>query len=247
MLFIHLLGHLRLFDSQRTFEFTGLPKALPLLAYLLLHREKGPIGREKIAYTLWADETEERAKANLRRHLYDLLQALPETAEDKPWLIRGRSAVCWNPESDYWLDIAEFEKLSESPDHLAKAVTLYSGDLLPEVYEDWLDVYREDYRRKYLDNLNQLMSRRRAQYDFRQAQNYAKQSLAFDPLQEDVLRQLLLLRYEMGDRAGALQSNPVFPFSINSFLNFCASNSVFSNSSARSFGVRFSRIFCTVG
>lgn len=206
MLYIHLLGHLRLFDSRRTFEFAALPKTLPLLAYLLLHRESGPISRDKIAYTLWADETEERAKANLRRHLYDLQQALPETAEDQPWLLRSRSTVYWNQKADYWLDVAEFEKLSESADHLAKAVTLYSGDLLPGVYEDWLDIYREAFRQRYLDNLNQLVSRSRAQKDYRQALAYAKQLLAHDPLQEDVMRDYLLLRYEQGDRAGALQA-----------------------------------------
>jgi predicted ATPase/DNA-binding SARP family transcriptional activator/Flp pilus assembly protein TadD len=206
MLYIHLLGHLRLFDSRRTFEFAALPKTLPLLTYLLLHREQGPLSRDKIAYTLWAEETEERAKANLRRHLYDLQQALPETAEDKPWLIRSRSTVHWNRQADYWLDVAEFEKLSESADHLAKAVTLYGGDLLPGVYEDWLDIYRDGFRQRYLDNLNQLVSRSRAQKDYRQAVAYVKQLLAYDPLQEDVMRDYLLLRYEQGDRAGAMQA-----------------------------------------
>ncbi len=207
MLYIHLFGHLRLFDSEQTFQFSALPKTLPLLTYLLLQRENGPISREKLAFTLWPDEAEEKAKANLRRHLYDLQQALPKTADDDAtWLIRSRSTVQWNQDADYWLDVAEFEKLSRSADHLAKAVTLYAGDLLPSEYDDWLDAYRERFRHQYLDNLEQLMSRSREQKDFRQAVAYAKQLLAYDPLQEDVMREFLLLRYELGDRAGAIQA-----------------------------------------
>ncbi|MFZ0548551.1 MAG: tetratricopeptide repeat protein [Candidatus Promineifilaceae bacterium] len=206
MLYIHLLGHLRLFDSQRTFEFSALPKTLPLLTILLLHRGAGPLDRDELAYTLWAEETEERAKANLRRHLYDLQQALPPSAENSPWFIRSRSTVYWNQQAEYWLDVAEFEKLSQSPDHLAKAVTLYGGDLLPNLYEDWLDGYRQTLRRRYLENLTQLMSRNRDQKDYRQALAYAKQLLDYDPLQEDVMRDYLLLRYHQGDRAGAIQA-----------------------------------------
>ena len=126
MLFIHLFGHLRLFDSEQTFQFSALPKTLPLLSYLLLQRDSGPISREKLAFTLWRDELEDKAKANLRRHLYDLQQALPKTTDGKPWLIRSRSTIQWNEDADYWLDVAEFEKLSRSADHLAKAGdTLY--------------------------------------------------------------------------------------------------------------------------
>ena len=40
MLRIHLLGALRLVNDQTPLPFVALPKVLPLLVYLLLHRDE---------------------------------------------------------------------------------------------------------------------------------------------------------------------------------------------------------------
>src|SRR5687768_17570221 len=76
VLHIHLLGHLRLFETERALKFAALPKTLSLFAYLLLHRAEA-LPRESLAYTLWPDVPEAEARANLRRHLHDLRRALP--------------------------------------------------------------------------------------------------------------------------------------------------------------------------
>ncbi len=205
MLYIHLFGHLRIFEDERPLQFTALPKALPLLAYLLLSRAE-PAPRDALAFLLWSDTPEDRARANLRRHLYDLRQVLPAAPEDTPWVLSQAGTVRWNPAADYWLDVAEFERLSASPDHLAKAVELYADDLLPEVYEDWITLDRERLRNMYLANLSQLIVQSRGQGDDAQAIAYAQRILSHDPLREDAVRELIALRYRVGDRAGALHA-----------------------------------------
>jgi len=91
--------------------FNAPPKTLPLLAYLLLHRN-GPVPRQSLSFLFWPDETEETARANLRRHLHWLRQSLPAPAEGHPWLLNDAKSLQWNLEANYRLDVAEFERLS---------------------------------------------------------------------------------------------------------------------------------------
>lgn len=209
MLRLHLLGSLRLFEDTRPLKFSAPPKTLPLLAYLLLHSDL-PVKRETLAFTLWPDETEANARANVRRHLHHLGRALPPTCNGTPWLLLDTETARWNPEADCWLDVVEFKHRSARPESLAEAVGLYKGDLLEDVYDDWLFYPREELRTLYLSNLNQLILRCRGELDNVRALEYASRLLTEDPLREDAIRQLMALRYEIGDRAGALSEYEQF-------------------------------------
>jgi predicted ATPase/DNA-binding SARP family transcriptional activator/uncharacterized protein HemY len=204
MFSIHLYGRLQLFYQERPFTFTAPPKTLPLWVYLLLHRSQ-PVPRDILAFTLWPDVPEKTARANLRRHLHRLQKALPPPAPDKPWLLREAVALQWNTAADYWLDVAEFERLSSITDYLGKAVALYNGDLLPELDETWLLPHRERWRNQFFANLSRLVAHCHARRDLVQAIAYAQQALNHDPLREEMVRWLLRLYYESGDRAAALQ------------------------------------------
>jgi predicted ATPase/DNA-binding SARP family transcriptional activator len=205
MLYVHLFGYLRLFDDDRPLPFQARPKALPLWAYLLLHRAQ-PVPRDTLAYLLWPDVPEATARSNLRRHLYGLRQALPAPPPGRPWLLFRPGSVRWNPAADCWLDVAEFERLSAVPEHLAKAAALYTGDLLPQVYDDCILLEREHLRNLYLATLDRLVVQCRARGELPRAIAYAQQALGHDPLREDVVRELIALRFQAGDRAGALHA-----------------------------------------
>lgn len=208
MLRVHLLGQFHIFHDAQPLKLSAPPKTLPLLAFLLLHSEH-PIPRETLAFTLWPDETEADARANVRRHLYHLIRALPPTRDDVPWLILDAETAQWNPQADYWLDVAEFKRLSQA-NAWAEAVELYGGDLLENVYDDWLFYPREQLRTLYFADLNQLILHCRAERDYGRAIEYARRLLAHDPLREDTVRQLMMLHYEAGDRASALREYEQF-------------------------------------
>jgi len=176
---------------------------MPLLAHLLLHRDRA-LSRDSLAFLLWEDETEEDARANLRRHLHHLQQALPQSP--LPWLLTDSDKVQWNPEAEFWLDIEEFERLIGTGVGRAEAVKLYAGDLLENLYDEWLVFPRERLRTLYLHSLDELVLESRSARQFASAIDYAQRILAVDPLREDALRQLIAVRYESGDRAGALQA-----------------------------------------
>lgn len=205
MLHIHLLGPLRLIMNEQPYPVAGLPKSKLLLAYLLLHRA-APCPRDQAAFTLWPDVSEQEARANLRRHLYDLQQILPNSPGDIPWLVRTSKIIQWNPRAAYWLDVAVFESLDGSPEQLAEAVGLYRGELLAAEDEEWLNYERGRLRALFLRKLQELVHTFREQGDYARALVFVQQALKDDPLDEEMVRTYMWLRYATGDRAAALQA-----------------------------------------
>ncbi|MDW8101026.1 MAG: AAA family ATPase [Anaerolineae bacterium] len=169
-----------------------------------------PLPRNKIAFTLWPEFSEEEALANLRRHLHDLTRALPSADPPLPWLMITRRHLQWNPEASFWLDVAEFERAIER-EEWAEAVAYYRGDLL-EGFEDeeWLHPVRERLREQFLTALERLILDHYQRRDYPRAIACARRLLTYEPFQENALRRLMMLRYEAGDRAGALQDYETF-------------------------------------
>jgi DNA-binding SARP family transcriptional activator len=198
---VHLLGQPRLFFDGASFQFAGKRKALPLLAYLLLHRSNR-IARDFLAFTLWPDTEEPEALAALRRALHELTKELPPS--NVGWIVSADDTLAWNPEARVTFDAEEFEAKSQRQETLEEAVALYDGDLLQSLYDDWTFAERERLRTLYLADLFSLIVTNRSRRDFAKAVAYARRALAIDPWREDVVRQLVAIRYEAGDRAGAL-------------------------------------------
>ena len=169
----------------------------------MLHRDR-PVSREALAFTLWSDDSETDARANLRRHLHHLQRALPPADPAQPWWIGDAESIQWNPAAEYWLDVAEFDQLSDDDATLSQAVALYSGDLLNSLYDDWLFYERERLRDRFFADLTRLIEINRAGADFTTAIDCAQRLLRHDPFREDALRQLMRLRFETSDRAAAL-------------------------------------------
>jgi len=212
---IQLFGQPRFTFGDVTLRLNMRPRCLPLLAYLLLNRDRA-IARTTLALSLWDDEPEDSARANLRRHLHELSNALPASFE--PWIQSASDTVAWNPAANVWLDVAEFERLAKAGD-AAAAVELYRGDLLENSYDECLFSARERLRSVYLALLKELVVERRGERRFTQAIDYAQRILALDPWREDVVRQLIAARYESADRAGALQTYDLFSRSLRRELD----------------------------
>lgn len=159
---VRLFGHLEVALDARRLTFATPRKTLQVLAYLLLHRE-APVSREYLAFLLYPDDEEGAARAKLRATLSDLPKILPSLTEQ--CISIETDKVAWNPDADLWLDVEAFEKASNDRVRLAEAIELYRGDLLPEIYDEWLDVIRERYRNAYLRCLTERVSEARRSAD----------------------------------------------------------------------------------
>jgi len=204
---IRLLGGLQLFMHDVPIKFAAPLKASALLAYLIVKRSR-TMPRDTIAFALWPDEDEAKARANLRRHIAMLQHVLPTS--DPPVILADQRSIRWNTEFDPIVDLCEFERLSAFPGGASAAVALYAGDLLPAVYDEWLMTERERLRMLQSANLERLTEGYRRDGDYPNAIRSGKMLLDHDPWREDTLRRIMMLRYESGDRAGALQEYEQF-------------------------------------
>ena len=204
LLRIFLFGDFRLLrDSQPVAALSG--KILELLAFLLLNHEE-VITRETIAASLWPDTDDSSSRANLRRHLSVLQQILPSG----PWIAAERNTLRWIDEDhvrvDAWEFIGRSKLVSDAPDALA----LYRNDLLPRVDAEWLVPIREEYRAKALGLASAAYREGVSRGDVAAAIRFSQWVLNVDPLREDVLRSTMWLKFQSGDRAGALSEYRAF-------------------------------------
>ncbi len=148
---IRLFGGLQVQERGRLCPIPG-GKARSLLAYLLLHGAN-PASRDRLADRLWPNARPTRARRNLSDTLYRLGQAL-----GKEWFVATPRRIGLSPELDLEVDLWEFEAAIRAGGvaDLDRAVTLYRGELLPELDEDWLLMPRVALHESYLNALEQL-------------------------------------------------------------------------------------------
>jgi predicted ATPase/DNA-binding SARP family transcriptional activator len=213
---VHLFGQARVCLDGTPVKFAKRGLTMAMFAYLILQRGRA-VPRETLAFTLCPELTEPEAFKELRRYLYLAHKALP--AAGGPWIEADAETVRWNWAAPARIDITDFERLAASPATLGAAVDLYQGDLLPEIYDDWIVAERERLRALYLTSLSALIVRARSARDYGRAIGYAGRLLAHDPWREDAVRQLIAMRYESGDAAGALADYERFAASTRAELS----------------------------
>ena len=189
-----------------------------MLSYLLIHRDK-PHSREALASLLWGDTSTEKSKKYLRQALWHLHGALnSDNGHGTHVLLVEHDWLSLNPCSDLWTDVADFERAfagaegiagrqldAEKAQALRDAVLLYSDDLLPGYYQDWILFERERLQNMYLLMLDKLIVHLQFQGEYEVAQGYAATILRYDAARERTHRQLMHLYSLAGDRTSALR------------------------------------------
>jgi DNA-binding SARP family transcriptional activator len=211
---IRLFGHFELvYDGVPITNVKSAP-VQSLLAYLLLHRDT-PLARQHLAYLFWSDSTEVQARTNLRREIHHLRRTLPDAER---FLHIDAQLLRWRRDTTFTLDVADFEAVvaqventGEASDTTAlratleKAVALYTGELLPSCYDDWIVPERERLSQVYAGMLERLIQLLERQRDYGLAIRYAQRLRRYDLLHEPTYRHLMRLYTLNGDRARALR------------------------------------------
>jgi len=223
-LHIHLLGNFLLVSGDTPVTTVTVPRLQSLLAYLLLHRD-APQDRSHLAFLLWPDSTEAQAHTNLRKLLYQLRQSLPDADH---FIHADNHSLQWLPalpasqegctDASWTLDILEVEQALARAEQaervqdttamrraLEQVMHLYSGELLPNCYDEWILPERDRWRQAFLQAAERLIALLEEERDYDAAITAAQQLLRQDSLHEATYRQLMRLYGLRGDRAAALR------------------------------------------
>ena len=196
---IDLLGGFRMTLDGQPVAGVLTSRLQSLIGYLVLHPEA--VSRQQLAFLFWADSEESQARTNLRQLLHHLRSMLPRVAQ---YLKSDHQTLCWRPDAECTVDTVAFEEAAAHGD-LENAARLYRGDLLPALYDEWLESERERLKRVYEGVLERLVSDAEKGRDFAGAMRFAEIRLARDTLREASYQTLMRLYALNGDRAGALR------------------------------------------
>ena len=212
---ISLFGTLRITLAGRPVTAVNTHRLQSLIAYLILHGDV-PQPRERLAFTLWPASTESQARTNLRQLLHHLKRALPPESD---FLAVDHFAVRWRQDTGCAIDTADFQAAiaqaaaardghdrAREAQCLTTAAQLYEDDLLPDLYDDWLAPFREEYRRRIGEVLHRLAALLEEQQEYAAAIPYAERLVALDPLSEANHQLLIRLHAANHDRSGALRA-----------------------------------------
>jgi DNA-binding SARP family transcriptional activator len=209
-LHIHLFGAFSFVYDDQTIAPLHVARLQSLLAFLLLHRDAAQT-RQQIAFRFWPETSDKQAQTNLRQLLHRLKRRLPN-ADD--YLLMDERSVGWRSAAVYTLDVAEFEQAmlaASRADGIAKIAALermataYTGDLLPDCYDEWIIPLRERLAQQFVTALEQLVLLHEERRNYAAAIAHAQRLLGYDPLHEATYRRLMRLFALTGDRPAALR------------------------------------------
>jgi DNA-binding SARP family transcriptional activator/predicted ATPase len=210
---IELLGKFRLTFGQQLVTSVNTNRMRSLLAFLVLHGEAAQ-SRERLASLLWPESGEAQARTNLRQLLHNLRRALPVECS---LLVSDNQTVRWLPDCSCMIDVVEFEaairaaeavrdtNASGTREMLEKAAQLYQDDLLPDLYDDWLQSRRQQLRKLFAEVLSRLSALLEAAGEIVGAIRHVERLVALDPLRETYYQSLIHLHVLNQDRSSALR------------------------------------------
>ena len=200
MLKVRLLARFEITSDGKPVAITSRP-AQSLFAFLILsagtsHR------REKLAGMLWPDSLEETARDNLRHALWRIRKSLPVSPTTE-YLLADDLSLAFNASAEYWLDVAELEKLSEaaSTDELIAALSLYHGELLPGFYDEWAVLQREQINSVFEKKMTRLMSLLEDEKRWLDILDWAESWIKLGQKPEPAYRALMSAHAAKGDRS----------------------------------------------
>lgn len=204
---LRLLGGVTLDGPEPASAQLERPQSVALLAYLLLGAPDGFHQRDTLTALFWPESDHERARASLRKALYQLRKALG----DGVIVNRGRSLVGVEP-SHLWCDASELLRASESGEH-ERVVSLYRGELMPGFFlsdapefERWLDSLRARLRDRTQEAALSLADEAEEEGRLAESLFWLERVGGMSRVSEHVVRRIMALHATLGDRAEALRT-----------------------------------------
>ena len=191
---VELFGWLRAITGNAVITRFRTRKTGVLFGYLAYHSDRNH-PRELLADLLWPEAGGGTGRNSLSQALSSLRTELGRSGEPiDEMLAADRNTVQLFGRTD----VAEFESslgegagLDTRLSGLRRAVELYSGELLPGHYDDWIMVERGRLRDLFLKANHELVTLLRKVGDLRGAIDTAHRAVGEDPLSEEAIRDLM--------------------------------------------------------
>src|SRR5215813_14086114 len=175
---VRLLGAVEvILDGRRLGAFNSL-RLQRFLALIVLRRD--PQHRSRLAFELWPDSDERQARTNLRKLLHDFRYSLPDTGE---FVEIDNEVVRWIPTGPADVDVLRFRDALAAGD-LELAARVYSGDLLPACYDDWVLDERAKLRAEAYGAFMRLTEETAKRNDHKATIRYAQRIIDLEPTDE---------------------------------------------------------------
>lgn len=194
-------------------ESTRHPSALThgsrrLVAYLALH---GPRPRDEVAGQLWPDATGEHALANLRTGIWRANRALPcALICDEHLLALSASVVVDSREQESIAGVLLRTRRSDVSWLRDQVHHLWSGDLLPGWYDDWVVHERERLRQLRLHSLERAAHIFLHENELELAVVLALEAVRAEPLRESANAVLIEVHLAQGNVVDAVRRYETF-------------------------------------
>lgn len=200
---IMLFARPRITVGALAVPWPGSPAVGALLGYLSLH--PGELRRMPVAFALWPDEPEDTSRARLRKALFGLQDILSSADGRRDWIVADKRTISWNLDRPIEIDVLEFARSIDDPAASEAALAMYDRSILAGVEAPWLDAKRGELAQRYEGLLERLFRDAITAGETSRARRYAGLLVAHDPLREDMVRELMRLAADAGDRTGALR------------------------------------------
>jgi DNA-binding SARP family transcriptional activator/predicted ATPase len=194
------------------------PRTEALLIYLAY--QGVPIARTQLCEIFWPNESNGRARGNLRKLLTDLRKEIDD-------VVGSNRELVWLKEQPYWFDVHEFQRLTQAISQresrqrshsatdilrLAEGLRLYHGDFLANfkqpqspVFAGWLEQEQRYWQQRAVLGLTVLIDHAVQQAQLPKATAYARRLLELDPYNEEAHGQLMRLLAHQQQRTEALE------------------------------------------
>lgn len=222
---IHLLGTFHVSYDGRMVDGFRTERERALLAYLAVERDR-PHRRETLMGLLWPEQSEKRARNNLRVNLHRLRKTLEKATGEKDWLLVGRDSVQLNGTAAIAIDVMQFETHCQVAQrlavengmadparlrHLKEVCRLYQGEFLQGfsfahsvVFAQWATQGREQWHRRALKSLYELCAMHMRRGELAKAMPAARRQLELEPWREEAHCQVIEILARRGERSAAL-------------------------------------------
>ncbi len=221
---IQLFGAFQATWDERPLTF-ATDHTRALLAHLVVET-KVAHQRTTLATLLWPEESETRARHNLRQALLFLKRALAPVNDRDLLLHVTPTTIQWH-NHNVVVDLLAFQqcwRFSQTHSHAnlqqcatcieqyAQAMVLYRSEFLQGLllkdnhpFEEWALVLREQSHRYAMAMLSTLSAHHAARGAYESVQQYAAHQVALEPWHEEAHRQLMVSLVAQGQEAAALR------------------------------------------